>query len=102
VGGSSLPVEAIHDLLAFADCYVGDSQTMATEAAVLGTPAVRTSAFVGDDDMSNFRELETEYGLLQSFADEDAAIDRAVAFLKEPPREAWARGASVSSRTKRT
>jgi len=89
VGGSSLPVEAIHDLLAFADCYVGDSQTMATEAAVLGTPAVRTSAFVGDDDMSNFRELETEYGLLQSFADEDAAIDRAVAFLKEPPREAW-------------
>jgi len=92
VGGSSLPVEAIHDLLAFADCYVGDSQTMATEAAVLGTPAVRTSAFVGDDDMSNFRELETEYGLLQSFADEDAAIDRAVAFLKEPPREAWARG----------
>jgi len=68
-----LPVEAIHDLLAFADCYVGDSQTMATEAAVLGTPAVRTSAFVGDDDMSNFRELETEYGLLQSFADEDAA-----------------------------
>jgi len=35
VGGSSLPVEAIHDLLAFADCYVGDSQTMATEAAVL-------------------------------------------------------------------
>jgi len=29
-------------------------------------------------------------------------IDRAVAFLKEPPREAWAGGASVSSRTKRT
>jgi len=96
VGGSSLPVEAIHDLLAFADCYVGDSQTMATEAALLGTPAVRTSAFVGDDDMSNFRELETEYGLLQSFADEDAAIDRAVAFLKEPPREGG--GARASPR----
>ncbi|MCG1007854.1 hypothetical protein [Halorubrum lacusprofundi] len=101
VGGSSLPVEAIHDLLAFADCYVGDSQTMATEAAVLGTPAVRTSAFVGDDDMSNFRELETEYGLLQSFADEDAAIDRAVAFLKEPPREAWARGHRATRRAGR-
>jgi hypothetical protein len=90
VGGSSLPVEAVHDLLAFADCYVGDSQTMATEAAVLGTPAVRTSAFVGDDDMSNFRELETEYGLLRSFADEDAAIDRAVEFLKAPPHETLA------------
>jgi len=90
-----------YDLLAFADCYVGDSQTMATEAAVLGTPAVRTSAFVGDDDMSNFRELETEYGLLQSFADEDAAIDRAVAFLKEPPREAWARGHRATRRAGR-
>lgn len=89
--GSSVPVEAIHDLLAFADCYVGDSQTMATEAAVLGTPAVRTSAFVGDGDMSNFRELEAEYGLLRSFADEDAAIDRAVEFLDAPPREALAR-----------
>jgi len=68
---------------------------------VLGTPAVRTSAFVGDDDMSNFRELETEYGLLQSFADEDAAIDRAVAFLKEPPREAWARGHRATRRAGR-
>jgi hypothetical protein len=40
--------------------------------------------------MSNFRELETEYGLLRSFADEDAAIDRAVEFLKAPPHETLA------------
>jgi len=86
-----VPVEAVHNLLAFADCYVGDSQTMATEAAVLGTPAVRTSAFVGGDDMSNFRELEAEYGLLRSFADEDAAIDRAVEFLRAPLRDTLAR-----------
>ena len=82
-----VPPELLHDLLAFADCYVGDSQTMATEAAVLGTPAVRTNAFVGDGDMSNFRELEAEYGLLRSFADEDDAVDCAVAFLQSPPTE---------------
>jgi len=52
---------------------------------------VRTSAFVGGDDMSNFRELEAEYGLLRSFADEDAAIDRAVEFLRAPLRDTLAR-----------
>ncbi|QKY21938.1 DUF354 domain-containing protein (plasmid) [Halolamina sp. CBA1230] len=86
-----VPPEAMHDLLAFADCYVGDSQTMATEAAVLGTPAVRTNAFVGDGDMSNFRELEQEYGLLRSFAEEADAVDCAVQFLRSPPTETMER-----------
>jgi len=86
-----VPPERVHDLLAFADCYVGDSQTMATEAAVLGTPAVRSNSFAGDGDMSNFRELEDEYGLLASFEDEDAAIERAVDLVRDPPTEALAR-----------
>ncbi|MFW5949241.1 MAG: hypothetical protein ACOCSD_06545, partial [Halolamina sp.] len=84
-------VDAMHDLLAYADCYVGDSQTMATEAAVLGTPAVRTNAFVGDDDMSNFRELEANYGLLRSFRHESDAIACAVAYAQSPPHVTLAR-----------
>ena len=80
LAGHGIPVapDAVHDLLACADCYVGDSQTMATEAAVLGTPAVRSNAFVGDGDMSNFVELEERYGLLRSVVDEDAAIAAAL------------------------
>jgi len=35
-----VPVEHVHDLLAFASCYVGEGGSMASEAAVLGTPAV--------------------------------------------------------------
>ncbi|MEA5408407.1 DUF354 domain-containing protein [Haloarculaceae archaeon H-GB2-1] len=35
-----LPPERFHDLLALADCYVGEGATTAAEAAVLGTPAV--------------------------------------------------------------
>ena len=81
-----LPVapEDVHDLLAYADLYVGDSQTMATEAALLGTPSVRSNSFAGADDMSNFRELEAEYGLLVSTADERVAVDRAVELLADP------------------
>ncbi|SDF26769.1 hypothetical protein SAMN04488067_10338 [Halorubrum xinjiangense] len=68
------PPEYVHDVLYYADLYVGDSGTMSTEAALLGTPAVRTNTLVGDDDENVFRELEHRYGLLSSFADEDKAI----------------------------
>lgn len=89
-----LPVapHRVHDLLAAADLYVGDSGTMATEAAVLGTPAVRSCTHAGTDDMSNFRELETEYGLLYSFADGDDAIDAVRRLLERPDLAAeWER-----------
>lgn len=69
-----VPSHVVHHLLASADLYVGDSQTMATEAAILGTPAVRSNSFAGDGDMSNFRELEERYGLLVSTPDEREAI----------------------------
>lgn len=34
------PVRDVHHLLAYCDCYIGESATMASEAAVLGVPAV--------------------------------------------------------------
>ncbi|WP_232688875.1 DUF354 domain-containing protein [Halobacterium zhouii] len=75
---------AIHDLLAFANLYVGDSQTMATEAAVLGTPAVRSNSFVGDGDMSNFVELEDYYGLLVNAAGPDEALSAVRDLVSDP------------------
>jgi predicted glycosyltransferase len=48
----------LHDVLAEASLLVADTQTMVTEAALVGTPAVRSNGFVGDDDMGNFVELE--------------------------------------------
>jgi predicted glycosyltransferase len=40
---------------------------MTTEAAVLGTPAIRCNSFVGKRDMGNFIELEKKYGLIFNF-----------------------------------
>jgi len=37
----------IHHIMAFADIYIGDSQTMANEAGVLGVPFIRFNDFVG-------------------------------------------------------
>jgi len=56
----TLPVERMHHALAFAEAFVGDSQTMTAEAAVLGTPAFRLNSFVGK--IGYLDELE-RYGL---------------------------------------
>ena len=79
-----VPPELVHQLLYHANMYVGDSQTMATEAAVLGTPAVRSNSFVGSGDMSNFVRLEREYGLMQSTADEQEALEIVEELLQTP------------------
>jgi predicted glycosyltransferase len=64
--------ERIHDLLYYAALYVGEGGTMATEAAVLGTPSVYISSLVGL--MGNFEELETKYDLMQAFIEPDDAL----------------------------
>lgn len=51
----------IHHALYFADMYIGDSQTMTAEAAVLGTPALRYNDFVGE--LAYLEELEHKYHL---------------------------------------
>ncbi|MBI3158057.1 MAG: DUF354 domain-containing protein [Chloroflexi bacterium] len=55
----------IHHLLAFARLFVGDSQSMTLEAALLGTPALRCNTFVGRTPVID--RLEADYGLTQGF-----------------------------------
>ena len=73
--------DAMLDLLAFADCYVGDSGTMATEAALLATPSVRYDPF--DAEMGTYEGFD-DYGLVDTSTDEREAIDRAVALAGDP------------------
>jgi hypothetical protein len=51
----------IHHLMAFATLYVGDSQSMAVEASMLGVPNIRFNSFVGKIGVLN--ELESKYQL---------------------------------------
>lgn len=51
----------MHHVMAFASLYIGDSQTMAAEAGVLGTPFIRFNDFVGR--IGYLRELEDTYQL---------------------------------------
>ncbi|UZE95161.1 hypothetical protein [Alkalimarinus alittae] len=64
----NIPVHRIHHALAFACLFIGDSQTMTSEAAVLGTPAFRLSDFQGR--LSVIDEFE-RYRLAFGFSPDD-------------------------------
>ena len=79
----------LHDALAEASLLVTDTQTMATEAGLLGTPTVRSNTFVGEDDMGNFLELEAK-GLVYNTADFTDVLSTAEAYVADDSvRQRW-------------
>lgn len=57
--------EKVHSLIYYATMLIGDSQTMTSESAVLGTPALKCNSFAGRLSVPN--ELEQKYSLCFSF-----------------------------------
>lgn len=80
-----VPKTRIHDVIYHAKLLVTDTQTMATEAAILGTPVIRCNKFVGPNDMGNFIELEKRYGLMYNYqiSEKELAIKKAVELVQE-------------------
>ena len=62
--------EKAHSLMYYATLFVGDSQTMTSEAAVLGTPAIRCNTFVGR--IHYLEEEEHRYNLTYGFRPEQS------------------------------
>lgn len=77
-----VPKSEIHHLLSAARLMVTDSNTMATEAALLGTPVVRSGSYADSDAFSNFRALERA-GLVESIPDEARTISRAISLIED-------------------
>ncbi len=83
-----LSPEKMHDALAYANLFVGDSQAMSMEAAVLGTPSVRYNTF--DRRVGYCNHIEDHYGLLNSFSSPEKAIDKAIELIKNKnAQEHW-------------
>ncbi len=61
----SISPEKIHSLMYYATLFLGDSQTMTTESALLGTPALKCNSFAGKLSVPN--ELENRYRLCYSY-----------------------------------
>jgi uncharacterized protein len=76
-----LPPHRIHHALYYARLFMGDGATMATEAALLGTPTVRSSSMALN--MGNFIELMTTYHLVLSYQDAETALLSALQLLND-------------------
>lgn len=60
-----VPPEEIHSLMAYSSMFLGDSQTMTSEAAILGVPALKCNTFAGRLSVPNM--LEQKYGLCYAY-----------------------------------
>jgi hypothetical protein len=78
-----IPPEKMHDILAHATLFFGESATMASESAMIGTPAVYVNQL-----WFGLTEEEKEYGLLFSYRgrleDQGQAIQKGIELLKNP------------------
>lgn len=83
----------IHDMLYYANMLVGDSGTMSSEAAVLGTPTVWIH-HLADKLATSLQELENRYELLYAYSptDEEEAYAKVVDLLGQHGlQESWQR-----------
>lgn len=80
------PIDML-DVMAFAQIYIGDSQTMAAEAGILGVPFIRFNDFVGRIGYLN--ELENVYHLGYGIkTDDESKLYATVSdLLRMPNRE---------------
>jgi len=86
--------EKIHSLLYYAQLYIGEGGTMATESAILGTPAIHiesnSSGIATGNFSGNFLELRDKYGLLYFYPNQEQALEKAVEILEnENSKREW-------------
>ena len=70
----TIPPDKMHDLLYYATIYIGEGATMASEAAVLGTPAI----YVNTLRLGYLDEEEKKYGLVYIFSNPKTAQEQAI------------------------
>ena len=82
-----IPPEKMHDALYFAALLYGESSTMASECACLGTPSI----FLDNDGRGYTDEEEERYGLVFNFSesllDQTRSLKKAIDILNTPNRE---------------
>ncbi len=76
----NVPPERIHDILNFCSLFISESGTMASEAAVLGTPVV----YVNSLPLMGYLEEEQRCGLLFHFPSSENVTDKVKEILSIP------------------
>ncbi len=74
-----IPPEKMHDALAFATLFVGEGATMASECAMLSTPAIYVNSLT-----SGTLQEQENYGLLFGFRNSKGVLEKAQELLLIP------------------
>lgn len=78
---NNLPYEKVHSILYYASLYIGESTSMATEAATLGTPAICVNSSA--KYFGVFDEF-IKYDLIEVLNDNSKIIKKAIEILNSP------------------
>ncbi len=71
--------EKIHDVMAFAALFIGEGATMASECAMLGTPAIYVNSLT-----AGTIEDQQRLGLLFSFRNAEGVLEKSMELLNQP------------------
>ena len=69
----------MHDALAACDLFIGEGVTMASESAILGTPAI----YINSLELGYTTEQEIEYGLVYNYRKPEGIIEKALELLNK-------------------
>jgi predicted glycosyltransferase len=75
----NIPPEKIHDVLANAYLFIGEGATMASECAMLGTPAIFVSSLTAGTIIT-----QEKAGSIFSFKNSDGVLEKALDLLSNP------------------
>ena len=73
----------MHDVLAFASLYVGESATMANEAAILGVPSI----YLATSERGYINELQNKYEVVFWFKNQKEALLKSIEIVGK--RDLW-------------
>lgn len=74
-----IPSDKWHDFLSYATMYIGEGAKTASEAAILGVPAI----YVSNTRRGYLDELEEKYDLAYTIPEREKALEKAISLLKD-------------------
>jgi hypothetical protein len=85
-----LPMSDLHSVIYHADMVIADTGTVITEAAVLGTPAIRLDSYNGTRNLGNFSDLEDTYELVMNVKSASDVLGKATEILSnQDSKQEW-------------
>ncbi len=79
----TIPPHLLSDVVAFSHMYVGESASVASDAACLGVPSI----YLANTKRGYTNEQEKKYGLVFNYTNEEEALEKAIEIAKKSKKD---------------